>query len=481
MKKWAVLSILGAAALSLAACIKGGLQKPNGAKHEKYDRSYKSTIVSTEIVSFSFEKEGKYSFDYKVMENGTAKVKAEILNAVGQGDASFTAEYTEEGTFAEVLQGMVTKYELAKDNGHSILVDGLPPCGGETLYATYQSGEQIYRANNSGKILSEEASQAIFDAFVENARAHGYEYGNDGSGEPTPEVFASETEREAAELIDAPIETAINSVLRNRRKESMEVMKSSYFEPFSEDETRYSDLNERRQKLFFQLLEAAQGFEDLEIKEEDYGTELVVDYLTISSPMEHYDPFVDCYLYPELVGNDLVVRYFDPHKDGNFCIERNSEEWEQMRRDIALLDAILARVVAKIPEDFSTYEKYYYLATVVSARVEYTLETRNRATAFGALVDGKALCEGYAKSFYLLCKRANLACYLQSGMTPSGGHAWNLIVLETGTYHVDITWSDKYETGSWEWERYFALTEEECQSSGHELRDGRPATGTSIY
>lgn len=298
---------------------------------------------------------------------------------------------------------------------------------------------------------------------------------------PTPEIFTSELEKEAAEIIDGSIEIAKTAVLKNRRESNPDIMKSSYYEPFQDDMHWVEKLNERQTELFWKLLEVGRNREDLVIKGSEYGWELIVDYLTIAKALERYDPFLDCCLYVDILTDDLIVRYYDPHKDGNFCVTRGSEEWEQMEHDMDLLAAVISRVIRKMPEDLSTYEKYYYLAAVVSARVEYSLETRNDANPFGALVDGKALCEGYSEAFFLLCKEANLACYLQSGMTGQEGHAWNLIALEGGTYNVDVTWCDGYEPGEWNWDRYFATTEDESIASGHELREGSPATGPAYY
>lgn len=49
----------------------------------------------------------------------------------------------------------------------------------------------------------------------------------------------------------------------------------------------------------------------------------------------------------------------------------------------------------------------------------------NENDAYGALVDGKAVCEGYARAFQLLCNKANIDCVLLSGTTDSANHAWN--------------------------------------------------------
>ena len=65
-------------------------------------------------------------------------------------------------------------------------------------------------------------------------------------------------------------------------------------------------------------------------------------------------------------------------------------------------------------------------------------------TAYGALVDGSAVCEGYAKAMQLLLKRCGITAVLVTGQSVKTGeqHMWNRITIHGETYHLDPTWND---------------------------------------
>lgn len=62
-------------------------------------------------------------------------------------------------------------------------------------------------------------------------------------------------------------------------------------------------------------------------------------------------------------------------------------------------------------------------------------------TAYGALANGKAVCQGYSLAYKLLLRRAGVpAVYVGSD---SMQHAWNMVQMENNAwYHVDVTWDD---------------------------------------
>lgn len=73
-------------------------------------------------------------------------------------------------------------------------------------------------------------------------------------------------------------------------------------------------------------------------------------------------------------------------------------------------------------------------------------------TAYGALVDGSAVCEGYAKALKLLLDSAGLRSLYVTGTAGSGGnvgpHAWNQVYVGRW-YQVDATFDDPvYQTAS---------------------------------
>lgn len=86
--------------------------------------------------------------------------------------------------------------------------------------------------------------------------------------------------------------------------------------------------------------------------------------------------------------------------------------------------------------------------------VEYdSLETsKNRFHIYGTLYEGKAVCEGYARTFKYLMEQVGVPCILVTGTaTNSQGqteaHAWNYIQINSQWYAVDVTWDDPVIVG----------------------------------
>ena len=59
-------------------------------------------------------------------------------------------------------------------------------------------------------------------------------------------------------------------------------------------------------------------------------------------------------------------------------------------------------------------------------------------TAYGALVQGYALCGGYTDSMMLFLEKFNIKSYKIS----SENHVWNYIYLNNNWYNLDLTWDD---------------------------------------
>lgn len=64
------------------------------------------------------------------------------------------------------------------------------------------------------------------------------------------------------------------------------------------------------------------------------------------------------------------------------------------------------------------------------------------ATAYGALVTGSAVGEGYAMAFKALCDELGIECYVVTGTHIGVKHAWNIVMLEGNYYHIDVSMCD---------------------------------------
>lgn len=64
-------------------------------------------------------------------------------------------------------------------------------------------------------------------------------------------------------------------------------------------------------------------------------------------------------------------------------------------------------------------------------------------SAYAALCNGTAVCQGYAVLFYRMCKDAGLSVRVIPGLGNGGAHAWNIVRINGRYYNIDTTWDDQ--------------------------------------
>ncbi len=107
-----------------------------------------------------------------------------------------------------------------------------------------------------------------------------------------------------------------------------------------------------------------------------------------------------------------------------------------------------AAVSAFGAEGESRYDILVAIREKLATRVTYDKGAERAHTAAGSLLDGRAVCDGYAKATKLLCDAAGIPCIIVTGDAVQNGtkesHAWNYVQMEDGAwYAVDMTWSDR--------------------------------------
>ncbi len=72
-------------------------------------------------------------------------------------------------------------------------------------------------------------------------------------------------------------------------------------------------------------------------------------------------------------------------------------------------------------------------------------------TAYGSIVEGSAVCDGYSAGFELIMEKLGVPTMVITGMAgtsgDNGGHAWNIVQLDGNWYEVDTTWADVEQYG----------------------------------
>lgn len=255
--------------------------------------------------------------------------------------------------------------------------------------------------------------------------------------------------------------------------------------PYETDNTEYSKLNGTQKQLYDEMLTKIQSLIPFEYTAEEYGYDVLDNVFIVTTAICADHP--ECELYytiEEIFEGETTTAlrssYFFPSDPEN----KNVEDTSALKEELRIFDMECNLIVESIPKDFSTYDKYRYLAAVISIRTAYDYDFTggNQTTsAYGAIEGPVAICQGYSRAFEYLCKKADLWCRMVSGVSQGTAHAWNLVKLESGTYHIDITWADSDMNITLDdgWHRYFMLTQEQILSD-HEIFDGTVATGTPL-
>lgn len=152
---------------------------------------------------------------------------------------------------------------------------------------------------------------------------------------------------------------------------------------------------------------------------------------------------------------------FSYHQDGyNSDYVFTKENKEKAQEQIDRMVSILVNEANKLS---SRFEKELFFHDWLCENVTYGNEgTNNCYTAYGALVRGVAVCEGYSRAMQLLCANVGIPCTVVYGYSNGEGHMWNVVNPGDGFYHLDVTWDDdaKFDIKRY---AYFNLSDTEIE------------------
>lgn len=94
----------------------------------------------------------------------------------------------------------------------------------------------------------------------------------------------------------------------------------------------------------------------------------------------------------------------------------------------------------------SDYQKIKAVYDYICENVTYDYDHLNDSsykhqfTAYGGLIDGTCVCQGYAVIFYRLALELDVDARLIPGVSHGENHGWNIVELDNLYYHADSTW-----------------------------------------
>lgn len=148
------------------------------------------------------------------------------------------------------------------------------------------------------------------------------------------------------------------------------------------------------------------------------------------------------YDHPELFW--METAYNCMYDGRGSCVEmilsfnKTAENLTEARKEFSQKTAEILNAARNLADN---YAKERYVHDALVSRVQYDASADMNQSAYGALVNGKAVCAGYSRAYQYLMQQLQIPCYYCAGYSGQN-HAWNIVLLYNEYYNVDATWDD---------------------------------------
>lgn len=175
--------------------------------------------------------------------------------------------------------------------------------------------------------------------------------------------------------------------------------------------------------------------------------------------------------YSEVSYYDVFLRLLQQHPEYNY----DTSVWKstngaygyqrsagltkkQLNEKIKTADSAAAKAVKNcVKSGMTDKQKAKAIHNYIVNHCQYA-RTQNAFTAYGALVDQTAVCQGYAAAFNLMAAKCGLKSMTVCGTAKGGAHAWNYVKIGSKYRYIDCTWDDTGDIGTGIIQTYFNVT-----------------------
>lgn len=268
-------------------------------------------------------------------------------------------------------------------------------------------------------------------------------------------------------LVDLIKDAAINATATTQTTTACTLEKSSYeVSPIN----LYEKLSDDEKKAYDSIYQGWLNHKETIIISLNLDNETVSDLIELVL-REHPEIF---YISDSYTADNFGRLKFDYRYD-----EKQSEELYKK------IEEKSKQILSGVAEDADDYEKSLYIYDYLAENVYYDNNAlsdlsadRDVSTIVGPLLQGRAVCGGYAAAYQYLLKLSGVEALYVSGVadTPgqSGDHAWVVQQSNGEYYYTDPTWGDSFddtETDNMPDHTYFCITTQELEKT-HTLDKG---------
>lgn len=217
-------------------------------------------------------------------------------------------------------------------------------------------------------------------------------------------------------------------------EEELTEEKKLFLQEGQTDSYAYRQLTENEQAVYIEILWSLLEFqENVTLSTQDQDEISRIFQCVLNDHPEIF--YVEGYTYTKYTLGDILkkVTFTGTYKMGR----------EEIAERQARIDAYVGRCLAGLPADADEYETVKYIYEYLIDHTEYDADSEDNQNICSVFLDGRSVCQGYAKATQYLLGQAGITATLVLGSVSSGeGHAWNLIQIDGEWYYVDTTWGD---------------------------------------
>lgn len=146
------------------------------------------------------------------------------------------------------------------------------------------------------------------------------------------------------------------------------------------------------------------------------------------------------------------------------------------------VDQILKTIIK--PSMKTEFEKVKAINDYIVSNTAYGTKTKaSPHSAYAVLMEGQAVCQGYALTAYKMLEQAGFDVkYVVGTVNNNEAHAWNLVKIDGNWYHLDTTWNDplpnRFGASSYD---YFLVTDAQLKKDHKWIASDYPGATSTKY
>ncbi|KOS64582.1 DUF5050 domain-containing protein [Lysinibacillus agricola] len=137
-----------------------------------------------------------------------------------------------------------------------------------------------------------------------------------------------------------------------------------------------------------------------------------------------------------------------------------------------------------IKPSMTEFEKVKAINDYIVSNTAYGTKTKaSPHSAYALLMEGQAVCQGYALTSYKMLEQAGFDTkYVVGYVNGNEAHAWNLVKVDGKWYHLDTTWNDPLPNriGASSYD-YFLVTDAQLKKDHKWIASDYPAATSTTY